>query len=1253
MSEYDYKTLYSNTRQRKDQDQNMLQSGMTLRNRLPSSHVGGHTLGQRDFGYESSSYNTKTKTFGTLDPSFGLGTTRLLDRQKTFDPYNSELSSRSKLQNSEGPLSRYSYRTSVERLKPTIEYNRRDKLKTDLTKIELERLLKENIELKMKLENFELEHKRANKMQIIEYEYKIKQVEREKLRLEEDLAERTSSEERLRTKCKESEEQLRHFKSKLDEMRDQLNFSDHKLAKFEYEAKRLATENNELNQINKTLKLQNSELIEFTLYTDVGDRDAQMSDKSQTNRTKLPVRPISKFSDLNTPNPKQPRGSGLSNSGTGKLVEILAGLASRPDLTRSAKSIVNELISNLRNKMYSQEDEVHIRIESLISNFENNLGNVFKLFISKVEHGSTSYRDIETGIDHLNKLRLEIKDLLCFSDNVQNSVAKPKSSSMSHEADYKSALVDINAILKRILTNLNTIYTAGEGDKLESETVEIAHYIDRIITKPDSTPRKNDPNYAHQFLKFKLNCTSIDLNEIRNPAPKVVLDKFDRHVDSPYDQIDESDSNREQLKNVSFNTLIKNFTQPNMGKSSHPKRDSHTETPSKNFSNVSYVDSQVQCDLAQQEIDHINGVYDMLKQDYQELSDRFNHRENERREEVQNLHSHLQHNNKDIAAYKLQTEQLSKLNEEYVQKINSLNHKIFSAEDSHNKQLEAQLSEYSQHTKTLQQDLMEGNASIKQRDQLLRQAELTKNQLLAQLADMSSQLDAKIQELEEFKTIRLKHELDKLSEVYKQNIAAYNGQISDLNEKIQRLEAELMSNQKTQAFRDNILESEVQRPEGRDMVSMEDRKVTVNTKTNEIIMDGNVIAVGGSHLSSISAKLSTSKLNVNAMRKSQSEKLIEPGYQIMEDENEFEVEIQVFIRELLEAHKRKVIELEQEMKKFKTDLTMKQDELNDLKIRFQKLKIENHSLVKLKNDNNLLLDKLDEKEDQIHQITEKMKILLKEREERVVEGQPTLPDSRDNTFAGKEQPDINLVELRKKNIELMEENLELADQVDEVQKENEELHEKIKALERDVEQSHLLRSDGHKKERPKYQKGDSFDYNAISEHQKRVDDLVMAIEEKNSLIENMQKTIEFQKNELQDLRSLKPTKPESNTSLETNIRIRQLEDAVRELSDTVKNQKRQLSEYESEIDNLQNILNSFNEERNEYLDKIQRITAVKQQIEEQTRSSSRGETSSNFEMFLLKTEISRLSQPKENFEHSRVINYSLDPKTQNLADSKI
>ena len=1247
MSEYDYKTLYTNNRPQQEEE-TMLQSGRTLRNRLPSGQFGNFPSDQRSKAFGTSSHFNNSQALGAYDKDFGFKTTSVIGRQKPFDPYNSELTGKSRLQNVEDANCRYSYRSSVERLRPTLEYNRRDKVKADLSKIELERLLKENIELKMKLENVGLEQKRAAKMQLIEYEYKIKQVERENKRLEEDLKDKTSSEERQKAICKELEEQTRNFKAKIEDLRDQLNFNEHKLEKYEYENKRLASENNDLIQLNDSLKIQNADLIEFTLYSDAGDRELRRSNQSNYY-AKMSTQPISQFGLLHTPKNKKSSYDDAATAHKSAIIEKLHGLANLKDIARPVKTSLAEIISSLKHVLYDQEQYINNKVDVLIENFDRHLEDISATFKSKVEISVQALKDIEMNIERLYDIKLDLKVILNKSDGAVETVTKRRKQNSRQDAELKEAFMDVNRILKNILGNTNNRYESTRSGSLILETLDIARYIEKIIQKPDTVPNRREPVDEEQLLKFKLNCTSIDLNEIRSPiqrlkeAPIEDADEHRRCASS-----DEYVADKQQ-KNISFNTLVKNFVQPKKYELKAADKPRRKDPMVKNECMSMTCENSVQCDILDSDMKNLK----LECEEQKNRTGRLNSQLETQEEELNRIRIEREAESKDIEAYQSQIEHLNKINENYLNKFNELNERLTINENEFNAQIESKSNEYAQHIKTLQENLVEANTAIKQRDQQMRQVELTKNQLLAQLDDMTLQLQSVQRELEEYKTTRLQDEVKKATDNYDQDIKSYTAKIEQLYKRINQLESTCKELQKDNENHDNILESEVQKQENREMISIDERKLTVNTKTNEIIMDGNVIPLGDSHLSSISAKISTTKVNQGGLRKSQSEKLMEQDATPCEDENEYEVEIQVFIRELLEAHKRKVLDLEQEIKHCKKEFRAKEDALNDLKIRFQKLKIENHSIQKLKHDNNMLLDKLDEKEEHINTLNENLKALKHENEGKVSEGNGTLSKSKENGEGCKELSESAAVELRKKNIELMEENLELTDQIDEVQKENEDLHEKIKVLEAEIEdlQVSMPENDNHKVK--DCHKLESSNDKQSGNNQKKIDEMVTAVKEKDELIGKLEKMVELQHKEISALKTTNNGQPESHTSLENSIKIKQLEDVVSDLRATIESQKKQLGEYEEEIDNLQNILTNFNEERNEYLDKIQRISSIQQQTEQQAMSSARNKGASPMELFMLKLEVDRLSNLKENVGNSKVINYSLDSKNLKLSDSKI
>ena len=1176
----------------------------------------------------------------------------------------------------------HNYRASIERLRPTLACNRRTSYRQEISQNEIETLLKENINLKLKLENVELETNRENKMKQIEYEYKIKQIQKEKERLEEEMNGQKTFEKKLVKKYEDLENQYKELQNKYSEAKERTNFMDSKLTEFEYESKRLSTENQELMAMNENLKHQNVELMDFTLSNE---------NPSFVKKEKF-SNPYRRESTENRSYKKSTRGSFKKMEGEGgddrqrvliESVRVINELVTTSDISRNIKFQLSNIADNINNIDLSNRGMVEERVDRLALNIENNVDSLYTLIKEKIDFRMRSFNEIEEKIDQLNFFKIELKEVL------NDIPLKQKSVEMNRSCKPADMNDNFNPEIARLLLRVNNIVFEENIDLPEEKhyskfILKISKKLEKALLKVNSTPSKNRSDKTDYIAKFKMNCTSIDFSEIsRNKS-------FNKRTD------DQGNMN-DLIDQVSFKDILKNFT----NNSSKKLKQNETGVQKNAFEFMASI--ALQCDIEEERINQLleenklfgNRIKDLqkekedllnklkpteeekealvnklklLEEEKEDLLNKLKLLEEENKMVLDNFKPVEEENNKLLNQIKTLQEEIENVR---IELNTSEEEKSYLVEE--NKVVRKQMNEYKNQidqSKTEQTDkakeieeYKETTNQLKEENSLLTTNNKNKDNIINTLKeeiknnennieDFRNQIEKQfkeakssklqIEEMEKEKELMdsLKKEMELFTKEYQSNIDAYQTKLRNLNDENEFL-IEKVKELESATGRPEMEISEIHKIDNFQN-SQDDNKVKVNPRNNEITVNGDTIAFQGSHLSTISVKLSRSEIKPN-LRKSNSEQFSEPNnnQRNVEDENEFEMEIQVFIKELLEGHKEKVDELQGIIKGLRSDVRKCQNALNDYKIEYQKVKIENHKLGIVRNDNNLLIDKIDEKDKEIIELKKKLEDI------EVLNVMNKNKEKNNGSFLKVDEAleSEKMNEMENKNLELLEENIEMSDQItfleskkDELEEERENLLEEIKSLKAKFKEADKKKDSGDKEEvvdnkEIESLKGEIADFQKTNKQLQ--DNLVEMTCEKKNL-----------ENQIFDLTKKQLINQSTKKECNHGDMIRDMKEKITSLNNRVEHKNSQIKDQEEEIENLQSILSNFNEERNGYLDKIERISAIKQKIDKDEEDDSNMDN--DIIRFLLRNEVERLSSLNESVI-SNHNNYSMNRELHNLS----
>ena len=342
-----------------------------------------------------------------------------------------------------------------------------------------------------------------------------------------------------------------------------------------------------------------------------------------------------------------------------------------------------------------------------------------------------------------------------------------------------------------------------------------------------------------------------------------------------------------------------------------------------------------------------------------------------------------------------------------------------------------------------------------------------------------------------------------------------------------------------------------------------------------------------------------------------------------ENGNTIDIQIEAFIREIVESHKRKVEELEGELMRVKEMNSLLVAESSELKIINQKLKIETFKIHSLQRENQELMKMLEMYQ---HRQTELStnSVNIKRLSEEIPEIQELQIGEGDSiNYQKRESEPSNLNDLvdrlNARIEELTNEVIELREQNIELQENGYESSEHHKSSKNNISDSKARFSDKTIEDLKQLYEGAS----------EEVERLRVLIGSKNNDMANLQSDFDCLQKEYEENRQHLAQNEEYNLKLTSRInelenqikdtkKLRALVEAMRQsetlhvreagiLKKEIGNQKVQIKSYEDELDRLQTIISNWNQERNKYLDEILKLSQLSDKEKGGLHESRRGE----------------------------------------------
>ena len=1079
MSEQDFNNFMKNARDLKKRMKNQRLQSRGLNKKLPSA-----TQNSSSFFNRKSSMGVRRKFETKLQ---GERNTDDYSLNMTYGEGGSRKNSRRKLQANQETGMRHSYgqRTSIERLKSSIDIMRRERFRNTNTPSDYESVLRDNFNLKLKLENIDLELKREKRMMGIDFEYRLGQAEREKKVVEEKLKNAVESENMLQNNVKDLERRLREMKEKYNNCRDSYSFVDNKLNQYEYDNKRLKAELAELENINAFLKEQNNELIGISISKDeVNERYSKrrLTDAYNAKSEKLII-------PLETEEHVRKTGR-FDFKIIQECVSEIKNLLDNDEISRNTEFRLSSVADRLNKLVDFNSEQFDKKVEEILNGLENQLSHLYTLLRTKINIGIETFNEINDKLGKLQGFKSELQELF---DVLANKDSSDNSENQYHMLNEHQ---EMNNVLNNILSYIyEEEFKDFNEDDLVIQNLKLIKKLETLLTQPNDIPDmvKVEGDIAEGNVKIKINTEKV-------------INKTERNGEKNKDLI--YPNSQERSKSEMGHTFMPFTIDPgdyNTANLIHIGTQKDIESASKS----------VQCDITESNMQELVEKNSSLINKVKELKNSLSLLDKEKQELNKTVES-----------------QNSRINDLIVNLDNKV--KIIN----------------------------EMKKAIEEKSVAVTDLENEQNSQSLRMKEYENILTQKMEELEDFKQNVLSTEIDKISQTYDQNIKAYQQQIDELNDVISNLEAKLIS------VNGEAQDNANQNTDGGE--GGETRNITINMKTNELMINNSKIPFQHTNIMNFKSLIEENK--IKNLRKSQSENYISHIIEdnvLEEDGAELEVEIHTFIKELLESHRDQVSRLEYAFEELKEKYNGTVDNFNDLKIKYQKLKIENHSLTKLKTENSLLEDKLAQKSLSL----------------------TGLDFKSDNKVVKDEENDIDPEEINKKNMELIEENLELADQVDETQRENEELKNKLEEYKNDIKDIQEQLKRGETKE------GDNTEavatkHSLVEEYKAQIKNLNLVIADKNTQITKLENFNSLLKADLDNLNSFIESQKSKGLMDKDTQEFNNLNEKVEKLNGYVEEKNKIIEEYEKEIENLQDILNDFNEERNDYLDRLERMSEL-------------------------------------------------------------
>jgi hypothetical protein len=335
---------------------------------------------------------------------------------------------------------------------------------------------------------------------------------------------------------------------------------------------------------------------------------------------------------------------------------------------------------------------------------------------------------------------------------------------------------------------------------------------------------------------------------------------------------------------------------------------------------------------------------------------------------------------------------------------------------------------------------------------------------------------------------------------------------------------------------------------------------------------------------------------------------------IDEKGNAFDIEIESFIREIVETHKRKVEELERELSVYRESNMQLVAESNELKIINQKLKIETFKIVSLQRENQELIHMLESNDvrnrDYSNNQGSGRRITDEIQEFQLGEG-----DSFNNQRRDADSHNLQMLiqELNGKIEELSVEVHILKSQNTSLQAQYDETLDELVSLKQTLPDNTKNYSEEKLEELRVHYKS------ALTE----IESLQEIISSKTNMVDKLIANIEVVKQECDE--AVQSLHQSEQCNIKLTSRIQELDSQIKEskklkqqieslkqseslsireaslLKRETSGQKIQIANYEDELDRLQNIISGWNQERSKYLDEIFKLS----QISEKERSGPR------------------------------------------------
>jgi chromosome segregation ATPase len=327
-----------------------------------------------------------------------------------------------------------------------------------------------------------------------------------------------------------------------------------------------------------------------------------------------------------------------------------------------------------------------------------------------------------------------------------------------------------------------------------------------------------------------------------------------------------------------------------------------------------------------------------------------------------------------------------------------------------------------------------------------------------------------------------------------------------------------------------------------------------------------------------------------------------------ENGNTIDIQIEAFIREIVDSHKRKVEELEGELARIRDMNSMLVAESSELKIINQKLKIETFKINSLQRENQELqkilamnhygqndlssnsvnVKRMSEEMPEIQEIQlgEGDSINYLPRESETLK----LNDMRDRLHARTEELTTEVMELREENQELRSQYEEALEHMRNL-KDNfpdsgarfsdqtiDDFKQLYDSASHEVERLHVLIANKNKE-----LNNLQSDFDGLQKEYEEGRQQIVQTEDYNIKLTSRINELENQIKEAKKLKTLVE-------SMQQNEGLNQREAGI--LRKEIANQKVQIKSYEDELGRLQAIISNWNQERNKYLDEILKLSQL-------------------------------------------------------------